>query len=256
MEAEAHHEHFRLGRKSFETARPFGQSIWLDYIRRSLITSGELRKLIEQDGLAGMTSNPVHLRKGHRGRRGICRLPCRAPKDDSLDAKGIYERLAIRDIQDAAEALSPYTFACNGHDGYVSLEVSPLLAHKNARHIDEARRLWKPSPSQHDDQGAGHTRRAARHRNVIHRRHQRQYHSTVRAGNVRRSRRAYYAPSKPRAKAGHNCRGSQRRQLLRQPHRYECRRRIDELLVRGPCRTALLESVPQQSRDRQCQAGL
>jgi transaldolase len=119
-----------------------GQSIWLDYIRRSLITSGELRKLIEQDGLAGMTSNPSIFEKAIVDGQEYADFLAELRKDASLDAKGIYERLAIRDIQDAAEALKPVYLSTNGHDGYVSLEVSPLLANETQATIDEARRLW------------------------------------------------------------------------------------------------------------------
>jgi transaldolase len=119
-----------------------GQSIWLDYIRRSLITSGELRKLIEQDGLAGMTSNPSIFEKAIVDGQEYADFLAELRKDASLDAKGIYERLAIRDIQDAADTLKPVYLSTNGHDGYVSLEVSPLLANETQATIEEARRLW------------------------------------------------------------------------------------------------------------------
>jgi transaldolase len=120
----------------------YGQSIWLDYIRRSLMTSGELRKLIEQDGLAGMTSNPAIFEKAIVGGDEYADFLAQLRQDASLDAKGIYEHLAIRDIQDAADALKPVYLATNGRDGYVSLEVSPLLANETQATIDEARRLW------------------------------------------------------------------------------------------------------------------
>lgn len=120
----------------------YGQSIWLDYIRRSLMTSGELGKLIEQDGLAGMTSNPAIFEKAIVGGEEYGDFLGELRKDKSLDAKAIYERLAIRDIQDAADALKSVYLATNGHDGYVSLEVSPLLANDTKGTLDEARRLW------------------------------------------------------------------------------------------------------------------
>jgi len=119
-----------------------GQSIWLDYIRRSLMTSGQLRKLIEEDGLAGMTSNPSIFEKAIAGGEEYADFIAELRQDGALDAKAIYERLAIRDIQDAADALRPVYLATNGHDGYVSLEVSPLLANETQATIDEARRLW------------------------------------------------------------------------------------------------------------------
>jgi transaldolase / glucose-6-phosphate isomerase len=120
----------------------YGQSIWLDYIRRSLMTSGELSKLITQDGLAGMTSNPAIFEKAIAGGAEYGDFLAELRKDAKLDAKGIYERLAIRDIQDAADALKSVYLATNGNDGYVSLEVSPLLANDTKGTLDEARRLW------------------------------------------------------------------------------------------------------------------
>jgi transaldolase/glucose-6-phosphate isomerase len=120
----------------------YGQSIWLDYIRRSLMTSGDLTKLIAEDGLAGMTSNPAIFEKAIVGGAEYGDFLAELRKDKSLDAKGIYERLAIRDIQDAADALKPVYLATNGRDGYVSLEVSPLLANDTKGTLDEALRLW------------------------------------------------------------------------------------------------------------------
>ena len=120
----------------------FGQSIWLDYIRRSLMTSGDLRKMVEEDGLGGMTSNPSIFEKAMGGAEYADYL-AELRKDKTLDAKGIYEGLAIRDIQDAADVLRPVYDRTKRHDGYVSMEVSPYLAYKTHETIDEALRLWK-----------------------------------------------------------------------------------------------------------------
>jgi len=120
----------------------FGQSIWLDYIRRSLMTSGDLRKMVEEDGLGGMTSNPSIFEKAMGGAEYADYL-AQLRKDKTLDAKGIYEGLAIRDIQDAADVLRPVYDRTKRHDGYVSMEVSPFLANKTQETIDEALRLWK-----------------------------------------------------------------------------------------------------------------
>jgi transaldolase len=120
----------------------FGQSIWLDYIRRSLMTSGDLRRMVEEDGLGGMTSNPSIFEKAMGGAEYADYL-AQLRKDKSLDAKGIYEGLAIRDIQDAADVLRPVYERTKKHDGYVSMEVSPYLANKTQETIDEALRLWK-----------------------------------------------------------------------------------------------------------------
>ena len=121
----------------------FGQSIWLDYIRRSLMTSGELRRMVEEDGLGGMTSNPSIFEKAIAGGEEYADYLKQLRTDRSLDAKGVYERLAIRDIQDAADVLRPVYTSSNRRDGYVSLEVAPYLAHKTQDTIDEAFRLWK-----------------------------------------------------------------------------------------------------------------
>jgi transaldolase / glucose-6-phosphate isomerase len=120
----------------------FGQSIWLDYIRRSLMTSGDLRRMVEEDGLGGMTSNPSIFEKAMGGAEYADYL-AELRKNKTLDAKGIYEGLAIRDIQDAADVLRPVYDRTKRHDGYVSMEVSPYLAYKTQETIDEALRLWK-----------------------------------------------------------------------------------------------------------------
>jgi transaldolase/glucose-6-phosphate isomerase len=121
----------------------FGQSVWLDYIRRSLITTGELARLIAQDGLRGVTSNPSIFEKAITGSTDYTQTLEELRKRKDLDAKGIFELLAIRDIQDAADVLRPVYDQTKRRDGYVSLEVSPHLAHKTQETIDEARRLWK-----------------------------------------------------------------------------------------------------------------
>ena len=119
----------------------FGQSVWLDYIRRSLISSGELHRLIDEDGLRGVTSNPAIFEKAIAGSSDYKEI-LEAPGARSLDAKTLYEQLAVRDIQDAADALRPVYEETVKRDGYVSLEVSPFLAHDTAGTLNEARRLW------------------------------------------------------------------------------------------------------------------
>ena len=120
----------------------FGQSIWLDYIRRDLMASGALQRLITDDGLRGMTSNPSIFEKAIAGGQYQDFLDSLAGRT-GLDAKSRYELLAIRDIQDAADLLAPVYQSTKKRDGYVSLEVSPYLAHDTNGTIDEARRLWK-----------------------------------------------------------------------------------------------------------------
>src|ERR1035438_2038784 len=121
----------------------FGQSIWLDYIRRDLLQGGELQRLITEDGLRGMTSNPSIFEKAIAGATQYQEFLDSLAGRTDLDAKGRYELLAIRDIQDAADLLAPVYQNTKKRDGYVSLEVSPYLAHDTSGTIDEARRLWK-----------------------------------------------------------------------------------------------------------------
>ena len=107
----------------------YGQSVWLDFIRRSLIEQGELKRMVDEDALGGVTSNPAIFEKAidgsndyaHRDRRDLARTP-------GLSAKEVYERLAIKDIQAAADVLRLVYDRTKAQDGYVSLEVSPDLA--------------------------------------------------------------------------------------------------------------------------------
>jgi transaldolase/glucose-6-phosphate isomerase len=119
-----------------------GQSVWLDYIRRSLITDGELQRLIDDDGVRGVTSNPAIFEKAIAGSAEYSDV-LTAPNSRNLDAKALYESIAVRDIQDAADVLLPVYQRTAKRDGYVSLEVSPKLARDARGTIDEARRLWK-----------------------------------------------------------------------------------------------------------------
>ena len=121
----------------------FGQSVWLDYIRRDLLTTGELKRMIENDGLRGMTSNPSIFEKAITGSTLYAETLKELEQRKDLDAKGRYEQLAIKDIQDAADTFRQVYEQAKFRDGYVSLEVSPYLAHKTQETIAEARRLWK-----------------------------------------------------------------------------------------------------------------
>jgi transaldolase/glucose-6-phosphate isomerase len=121
----------------------YGESVWLDYIRRDLLTSGELKRLIEEDGLRGMTSNPTIFEKAIADSTLYSDILQSLRSRTDLDAKGRYEILAIRDIQDAADFLRPVYDGSKRRDGYVSLEVSPYLARDTQGTLAEARRLWK-----------------------------------------------------------------------------------------------------------------
>lgn len=121
----------------------YGQSMWLDYIRRDLFTTGKLKQMIADDGLRGMTSNPAIFEKAI-GESSLYddMLKSLSSRAD-LDTTARYEQIAIRDIQDAADTLRPVYDSSQFRDGYVSLEVSPYLARKTQETIVEARRLWK-----------------------------------------------------------------------------------------------------------------
>lgn len=118
-----------------------GQSVWLDFIRRSLITSGEMATLVAQ-GVQGMTSNPAIFEKAIAGSADYDdEIQSLVKAGMSVDA--IYETLAIKDIQMAADVLAPVYRSTGGRDGYVSLEVSPFLARDTERTTAEARRLFE-----------------------------------------------------------------------------------------------------------------
>jgi transaldolase len=120
----------------------YGQSPWLDFIRRNILLNGDLKKMIVDDGLRGMTSNPAIFEKAITGSDDYADL-LGAPEAKKLNAKGLYEQIAIRDVQTAADIFRGVYDETKGRDGYVSLEVSPTLANDTAGTLEEARRLWK-----------------------------------------------------------------------------------------------------------------
>lgn len=127
-----------MGDNRLIEVQKYGQSIWMDFITRGLMTSGELQKLVER-GIVGMTSNPTIFAKaiadGHEYDDTIKTLL-------DLDATAIYEKLAIADIQAAADVLRAVYDRTDSEDGYVSLEVSPLLAYDAETTLSEAKRLF------------------------------------------------------------------------------------------------------------------
>jgi transaldolase len=118
-----------------------GQSAWLDFIRRSLLTSGELTKLVGQ-GISGLTSNPAIFEKAIAGSTDYD-ADIRRLMDRDLSTQAIYEALAVEDIRMAANQLSAVYESTNARDGYVSLEVDPELAHDTKTTIAEAKRLFE-----------------------------------------------------------------------------------------------------------------
>ncbi len=128
---------------SIQALHTIGQSIWLDFISRSLLTSGELKKLVA-DGVTGVTSNPSIFQKS------ICdtsdydaAIQNILKSDPKISVEGVYEKLAVDDIRLAADVLRPVYDASKGTDGFVSLEVSPHLSAQTQSTIQEAEKLWK-----------------------------------------------------------------------------------------------------------------
>jgi len=122
----------------------YGQSVWLDYLRRSLIVGGELEHLVKEDGLRGVTSNPNIFEKAIAGSNDYDEAINKLLKDNPhLEARNLYEKLAIEDIQKAADIFRKVYEETGGADGFVSLELSPGLAHDTKGSVAEARRFWK-----------------------------------------------------------------------------------------------------------------
>ena len=120
-----------------------GQSVWLDFLARGFVVKGELRKLIEEDGVKGVTSNPSIFEKAIGSSDEYDGAIGKALKHGDRPVAELFEKLAVEDIQHAADVLRPTYEALNGKDGFVSLEVSPYLATDTKGTIAEARRLWK-----------------------------------------------------------------------------------------------------------------
>ncbi|MFS8071926.1 MAG: transaldolase family protein, partial [Byssovorax sp.] len=121
----------------------YGQSLWLDYIRRHSLRSGELARLVAEDGIRGVTSNPSIFEKAIAGSTDYESALKQFEGKQDTTASAIYEHLAIEDIRQAADILCPVYETTDRLDGYVSMEVSPYLAHDTRATLDEARRLWK-----------------------------------------------------------------------------------------------------------------
>jgi transaldolase/transaldolase/glucose-6-phosphate isomerase len=119
-----------------------GQSVWLDFMRRSLVTTGELQRYIDNDGLRGLTSNPTIFQKAVEGSSDYDDL-FREWGPRGASAGDVFEVLAVRDIGDAARVFRPVWERTKHRDGYCSIEVTPTLAHDTQGTIAEAHRLWK-----------------------------------------------------------------------------------------------------------------
>jgi len=120
----------------------YGQSPWLDFIRRNILLNGDLKKMINEDGLRGMTSNPAIFEKAITAGDDYNDI-IKASDAKSSTPMALYEKIAIRDVQDACDIFKAVHTETKGRDGYVSLEVSPYLAYDTQGTVNEARRLWK-----------------------------------------------------------------------------------------------------------------
>jgi len=121
----------------------YGQSVWYDGFRRAMLRSGELARYVEEDGLAGLTTNPAIYEKAFASSRDYDAELAGLFARRDLDAKAVYEELALEDIRAAADLLRPVYESTEKRDGYVSLEVSPTLARDAAGTLREATRLWR-----------------------------------------------------------------------------------------------------------------
>jgi transaldolase len=119
-----------------------GQSVWYDYIRRDLYEGGELRRLIEEDGLSGMTSNPTIFQKAI-AETDLYDDAIRRLSGQGLAAGALFEALEVEDVRAAADVFRPVFDRAGGDDGFVSIEVNPALSHDTQGTIAEARRLWR-----------------------------------------------------------------------------------------------------------------
>ena len=119
-----------------------GQSVWYDYIRRDLLTGGDLEKLIREDGLSGMTSNPTIFQKAI-AETELYDQDIRRLAGEEKSTFQVFEGLAVADVRRAADIFRPAYDAKNGNDGFVSIEVGPHLANDTEGSIAEARRLWQ-----------------------------------------------------------------------------------------------------------------
>jgi transaldolase/glucose-6-phosphate isomerase len=129
--------------KVAELPRKYHQSVWLDYIRRHLLESGEFARMVKEGGISGVTSNPSIFEKAIAGSTDYDSELKRFEGVKDQTAAALYEHLAVADIREAADILRPVYDKTEGHDGFVSMEVSPYLAHETQATVDEARRLWK-----------------------------------------------------------------------------------------------------------------
>ena len=168
----------------------YGQVVWLDFLSRRFIADGSLKRLIDEDGLAGATSNPSIFEKAIVGSRDYDADLAAAAQAGNPDERALFERIAVEDIRNAADVLRPVYEATGHRDGYISIEVSPDLAMDTDATVEEARRLWRSVGRDNLMVKVPATDAGPRGHPSAHRRgDQRQYHAAVLAEGLRRRRR-------------------------------------------------------------------
>jgi transaldolase / glucose-6-phosphate isomerase len=137
-----HHRTMTEQRNPLLRLEALGQSVWIDFIRRGALVSGEIRRLVEEDGVSGLTSNPSIFEKAIGGSRDYD-TAIRSLALEGRRPEEILDILSVDDIVQVADLLRPIYDRTRGADGYASIEVSPLHAHDAKGTIDEAHRLWR-----------------------------------------------------------------------------------------------------------------
>ena len=235
-----------------------GQAVWLDYLDRSFLAEGGFTRLIEQDGVTGVTSNPSIFEKaiGHGSEYDEDIAALVREGDPSLTQ--IYEHLAITDIQAAADALRPVYDRLNGADGFASIEVSPFLADSTQGTIDEARRLWAAvdRPNLMVKVPGTRARRAGGPRTDLERR-QRQHHPALRDRHVQGGRRSLSSPDSRSGSRGARISRAFPRWRASSSAASTPDRRGDRRADKGRgCRIRGARRAARKGRDRQRQARL
>ena len=204
------------------TLNEFGQSVWLDFVSRDLLKSGGLARLIAEDGLRGVTSNPSIFEKAIGHGDDYDALIAEAEASGDLDPGALFEDLAVRDIQEGADTLNTVYEQTQRRDGFISLEVSPYLAMNTHETIEEARRLWHEVNRRNLMVKVPGTKPGLPAiRTLDQRGDQRQCDVAVFAAGLRRGCRGLHFRARGfRQKGRRPAQGVQRGELLRQPHRH------------------------------------
>ena len=176
-----------------KTLQEHGQAVWLDFLARGFIANGDLKKLVDEDGLRGVTSNPSIFEKAIDGSDEYDDEIKRTLQQGDRPVGDLYERLAVEDIKHAADVLRPVYDAAGGARRLREHRGLSLSGDGNRRHNRRGEAAVARSRSREpDDQGAGDEGRFARHPRAYCRRRQRQYHAAVLAGRLRKGCRGLH----------------------------------------------------------------